>query len=137
VGPYIPYDPLQTKGEMCAKFGSDRFRNVDWYKFHTNKQTFIFIYMIMWRNMVERGRPQMTIYYCAEKMRIACYGKNTDTHSEYLLLIAFPRQQWLHERGSVLGLYAHCLYCFLCLEWDKDVFGALLNEFRRGKPKES
>jgi len=29
---------------MCAKFGSDRFRNVNLYKFHTNKQTSIFIY---------------------------------------------------------------------------------------------
>jgi hypothetical protein len=36
VGPYIPYD-LQTKGEMCAKFGRDRFRNVDLYKLQTNK----------------------------------------------------------------------------------------------------
>ena len=46
MGPYIPYDLLQTKGEKCAKFGSDRLRNVDLYKFHTNKQTFIFIYKI-------------------------------------------------------------------------------------------
>jgi hypothetical protein len=45
-GPYIPYDLLQTKGETCAKFGSDRFRIVDLYKFHTNKQTNIFIYKI-------------------------------------------------------------------------------------------
>jgi hypothetical protein len=29
---------------MCAKFGSDRFRNVDLYKVQTNIQTFIFIY---------------------------------------------------------------------------------------------
>jgi hypothetical protein len=46
LGPYIPYDLLQTKGETCVKFGSDRFRNVDLYKFHTNKQTFNFIYKI-------------------------------------------------------------------------------------------
>ena len=26
----------------------------------------------------------------------------TDTHSEYVILIAFPRQQWLCERASVL-----------------------------------
>ena len=39
VGPYIPYDLPQTKGVTCAKFGSDRSRNVDLYKFHTNKQT--------------------------------------------------------------------------------------------------
>jgi len=46
VGPYIPYGLFQTTGEMCAKFGSDRFRNVDLYKVQTNKLTFIFIYKI-------------------------------------------------------------------------------------------
>jgi hypothetical protein len=38
-GPYIPYGLFQTKGETCAKFGSDLFRNVNLYKFHTYKQT--------------------------------------------------------------------------------------------------
>jgi hypothetical protein len=42
VVPYIPYGLFQTTGEMCAKFGSDRFRNVDLYKV----QTFIFRYKI-------------------------------------------------------------------------------------------
>ena len=28
--------------------------------------------------------------------------KDTDTHSEYLLLIDFPRQQWLRERAPLL-----------------------------------
>jgi hypothetical protein len=28
--------------------------------------------------------------------------KATDTHSEYVILTAFPLQQWLHERVSVL-----------------------------------
>jgi len=37
--PYIPYGLFQTKGETCAKFGSDRFRNVDLYKLHTYIQT--------------------------------------------------------------------------------------------------
>jgi len=37
VGPYIPYDLLQTKGETYAKFGWDRLRNVDLYKVQTNK----------------------------------------------------------------------------------------------------
>ena len=36
-------------------------------------------------------------------MRIACrIHKATDTHSEYVILIAFPLQQWLHERVSML-----------------------------------
>ena len=46
MGPYIPYGLFQTTEEMCAKFGSDRFRNVDLYKVQTNIQTFIFIYKI-------------------------------------------------------------------------------------------
>jgi hypothetical protein len=36
-GIYIPCGLSHTKGEMCAKFGSDRFRNVDLYKVQTNK----------------------------------------------------------------------------------------------------
>jgi len=44
-GPYIPYGLFQTKGEMCAKFGSDRFRNVNLYKFHTYKETNIHLYI--------------------------------------------------------------------------------------------
>ena len=37
------------------------------------------------------------------RMRIACWmSKDKNTPSEYVKLIAFPRQQWLHERASVL-----------------------------------
>jgi len=36
-------------------------------------------------------------------MRIACWiPKATDTHSEYVILSAFPLQQRLHERASML-----------------------------------
>jgi len=45
------------------------------------------------------GRPQMKIW----RMRIACWRpKVTDAHAEYVKLIAFPLQQWLHERASML-----------------------------------
>ena len=30
-------------------------------------------------------------------------NKATNTHSEYVILAAFPPQQWLRERASVLG----------------------------------
>jgi hypothetical protein len=47
------------------------------------------------------------------RMRFACWiTKATDTHSEYVILIAFQRQQWLRERASMLRLYVHCLSCF-------------------------
>jgi hypothetical protein len=36
-------------------------------------------------------------------MRIARWIPNsTNTHSEYVIVIAFPLQQWLHERPSML-----------------------------------
>jgi hypothetical protein len=46
-------------------------------------------------NIVEPDRPQMTIW----RMRIACWvTKATNTHSEYVILIAFLLQKWLQER---------------------------------------
>jgi len=37
------------------------------------------------------------------RMRFVCrIPKATYTHSEYQILTAFPQQQWLHERASML-----------------------------------
>jgi len=53
------------------------------------------IYKIMWKDVVDRGRPQMTIL----RMRIACsMPKATNTYSEYVIFIVFSLQQWLKER---------------------------------------
>ena len=36
-------------------------------------------------------------------MRITCcIPKATDKNSEYVIFTAFPLQQWLHERASIL-----------------------------------
>jgi hypothetical protein len=38
------------------------------------------------------------------RMRFACcINKATDTHSEYVTLIAFPWQTWLRERALILS----------------------------------
>jgi hypothetical protein len=76
--------------------------------------TFLFngaVDKIMWKNIVERSRPQMTIW----RKRIACWiPKATNTHSECVIVIAFPRQQWLHERASILLFkYSVCLLLLL------------------------
>jgi hypothetical protein len=53
----------------------------------------------MSKNTVEPGRQQMTIW----RMRIAyCKTMATNRQAEYVILIAFPLQQCLHERASVL-----------------------------------
>jgi hypothetical protein len=46
------------------------------------------------------------------RMRFACWiTKATDTHSEYVILIAFPPQQWLRERASMLR-YTYVAFLF-------------------------
>jgi len=56
-------------------------------------------YEKMWKNIVEPGRPNMTIW----RTRIESWiPKATNIYSEYVMLIAFPLQQWLHERASML-----------------------------------
>ena len=57
------------------------------------------VYEITWKNIVEPDRPLMTIW----GMLIACWiPKATNIHSQYVVLITFPQQQWLHERASIL-----------------------------------
>jgi len=57
------------------------------------------VYEIMWENIVERGREQMTTW----RMRIACWiPEVTDTHSDYVILIAFP-------------FYLHAVSSFSCI----------------------
>jgi hypothetical protein len=42
--------------------------------------------------------------------RFACWvPKATSTHSEYVVFIAFPFQQWLGKRASMLRLFILCL----------------------------
>jgi hypothetical protein len=45
------------------------------------------------------------------RMRIAGWiPQATNTHLEYVILIAFPLQEWLHERASILRYtYIACL----------------------------
>jgi hypothetical protein len=59
------------------------------------------------KNVVEPDRPQMKI----RRMRIASWiTKATNKHSEHVILNAFPLQQRLHERASMLRYtYIACL----------------------------
>ena len=60
------------------------------------------VFKITWKNIEKRGGPQMTNIIW--RMRIARWiTKATNTHSQNVILITFPLQQWLHERASVLS----------------------------------
>ena len=59
------------------------------------------VYEIMWKNNAEVTRPQMIIWH----MHIACWlTKANNTHSEYVVCVAFPLQQWLHECTSIVNV---------------------------------
>ena len=67
-------------------------------------------YEIMWKNAVERGRPQMTIW----RMRIACWiPKVTNTHWEFVTPIAFSLQQCLKKRVS-LSVLLNYVFIIIC-----------------------
>jgi hypothetical protein len=57
------------------------------------------------------AEPHRHRWQCNRHIRIACcIPKATDTHTECVILVAFPLQQWLHERASMLRYtYIACL----------------------------
>jgi hypothetical protein len=58
---------------------------------------------------------QATDHNITRRMYIACWmNKATGTHSEYVIFIAFSRQQWLGESALMLRLYyIVCLVLFV------------------------
>jgi len=94
----------QWKFMIISRWILLKIRNV-WDKICTqNQKANRAVYEIKKKNTVEPSRLQTTIW----RMRIAqCITKATDTHSEYVTLIAFPRHKALRERVSVSCLYIH------------------------------
>ena len=76
----------------------------------------------MWKNIVQPVMPRMTTW----RMRVACWiPKTTDTHSEYVIITAFPLQRWLQERASMLR---HTYIAFLVISKLKIVQDIHLSE---------
>jgi hypothetical protein len=95
-------------------------RNVSDKSYRKSKQAFLFNnppppkkknYEVMWKNIVELGRQQMTVW-C---LHIACWlPKATNTLLECVIFMAIPPQHWLHECASMLNYtYIACLVYFL------------------------
>jgi len=65
-------------------------------------------YEIAWKNILQPDRLQMTIW----RMRIVCWmSKAVETLLEYVIVIVFPLQQFMHQRPSLL-LYT-CIACLV------------------------
>jgi len=73
----------------------------------------------LWHNVEKHGRARQASGDIIRHMCFACWiTKATNTHSEYVILPAFPRQQWLRECALVLS-YAFVAYLvyLLCVQW--------------------
>ena len=81
------------------------------------------VYGVKWK-MSELDRSRIAI----RRMRFACCVTNaTDTHKEYVIVIGFPRQQWLRERASLLrSTDIACLVVnTFCLKMHKTSFAVI------------
>jgi len=76
------------------------------------------------------GDGQATDDNLVRRTRIACRIPNApNTHSEYVILIAFPRQQRLRERASLLRhTYNACLVPITSAERDADIGVSSVNK---------
>jgi len=82
---------LQTK--IVQKIRKNTYYIPQLYFFETRT-----VYGKEWKNIVQPAGPHMT----TRRMRISCWiPMATNAHSEYVILIAFPRQQWSQERASM------------------------------------
>jgi hypothetical protein len=58
------------------------------------------VYDKIWKNVVKSDRPHDNI---TRRTHFACLiTKAADTHSEYVILIAFSRRQWLRKHAPML-----------------------------------
>jgi hypothetical protein len=90
------------------------------YKNHNTHFIFNFFFWMwyhLWQNMEEYGIAGQDkddhIRVLRRKRFECCVNQATYAHSEYVILIALPRQRWLHESASTSPLYLHCLSCIL------------------------
>ena len=102
---------------------SDRnFRETQNKHFYIQKLFFLFLenrpaYEAMWKNIVERGRPQMTIW----RMRIACWiptAINTQTHTHKHRLCSthcFSTATLVTRTHLIVTLHVHYMSCYPCL----------------------
>ena len=90
---------------------SEKF--VDKSKTHFMFNNFFLKPCALWDNVETRGTARKaTDDIVIWRMRFACWiNKATGTHTTYVTMTAFPRQQQIGEHASVLHLYVHCLSC--------------------------
>ena len=112
----VLYKQTNTHNFITSRSLLLRIRNFSEQIFGENQNTHFYVQQrsfqnsevceIIWKNNLESAEARMTIW-C---VRNACWiPKATNKLSEHVRLIAFPLQQWLHERTSILR-YTYNVY---------------------------
>ena len=78
---------------------------------------------IMWKNVVERGRPQTRVW----RMRIACWiSKVTNTYAGCVIIIAFSTTTMVARTHLSVTLYVYCLSCLIPAELTDAYIGTII-----------
>jgi len=96
-------------------------------KYCTYNRCFLYpaVYEIMWKNIVERGRSNITMW----RMWITCWiPKAMDTHLEYVILIAFHGSRGYRRRLCVT-LQVNYLPCLTHINRQTDRQDEINNHF--------
>jgi len=89
---------------------------------HVEKQNTHFVFSnfffrkscLLWDKMKKFCRESQATDENMAHAHWCCTPKDTNTHSEYVILTVFPQQQWLYERTSMLR-YTYIAYLFFLL----------------------
>jgi hypothetical protein len=114
------YVSLWRDAELFLKWEMLHINVVDKIRTHISySATFFFFRKLcrLWDNAKKYGRAGQATDDNIRRMRIAWWIiKVMDTRPEYVILIAFPQQQWYRERASMLRYtYTACLVFLLLL----------------------
>ena len=101
------YDNISLNSSSVRNVLDQNFRERTHFMFRNFFRQSCFFFTVEKCGRAEQATEDNIIW----RMRIACWiPQATDTHSEYVILIAFPQQRRLHELPSILRYtYIACL----------------------------
>jgi hypothetical protein len=106
------YDNILLSSSDSEKFFKQKLLRKSKHTFYVQQLYFFFffsVYEIMWKNVVQRGRPQMTI----RRMRVACWIPKSRTTLPLCNTYCFPTETIVTRTHLNVTLDINCLFCYI------------------------